>query len=150
MESARWYSTACVKEVMLPVAVTPMWGELGWLVCKLVVMFHDPMAGCLWYVHSCQLDWTWKFTNQPASYALLIFPFCLLSVHTHLWGEISFSYAASSVWNSRSCKVRSSNTFTSFKSSFKFHLFRLFYWLCVCVCGGGGGGGLCFVMGCVL
>ena len=39
------------------------------------------------------------------------------------------------VWNSRPCKVTSSNTLTSFKSSLKSHyFFKQCYWLCVCVC----------------
>ena len=50
------------------------------------------------------------------------------------WSAWSFSYAAPSAWNSLPCWVRSSNTLTPFKSSLKYHLFRLYYWLCVCVC----------------
>ena len=66
----------------------------------------------------------------------------------HLWNLTSSSYpidsvcvcvcvcvcAVPSVWHSLPCKVRSSNTLTSFKSSLKSHLFKLPCWLCVCVC----------------
>ena len=52
----------------------------------------------------------------------------LSSVHAQLLGQRSFSYAAPSVWNSLPSKVRSSNIFTSFKSTLKSHLFKLSYW----------------------
>ena len=45
-----------------------------------------------------------------------------------------YVYAALSVWNTFSCKVRSSNKLASFKSSLKSHSFRLSCWLCVCAC----------------
>ena len=76
---------------------------------------------------------SWQFTNQPASYALfLILPFFVfpLCAHTHLVRNIF--YAAPSVWNSLPCQIRSSNTFTPFKSSLKSHLFMLFYCLSLC------------------
>ena len=55
---------------------------------------------------------------------------CLPSVCMHSLGQISFSYAALSVWNSLPCKVRSSDTLTSFKS----RLLKLSYWLHVPKC----------------
>ena len=48
--------------------------------------------------------------------------------------------AALSDWSSLLCKVESSNRVTSFKSSFKSHSFKLFYWLCAWVGAGGCGG----------
>ena len=46
--------------------------------------------------------------------------------------------AALSDWSSLLCKVESSNRVTSFKSSFKSHSFKLFYWLCAWVGAGCG------------
>ena len=61
-----------------------------------------------------------------------IFICCLPSVHSQSLDQRSFSYAVPSVWNSFPCKVRSSNTFTSFKSSLKSPLLiKLSNWLCV-------------------
>ena len=70
---------------------------------------------------------SWKFTNQPASFALP-------SVHMHLLGQRSFSHAALSVCNSLPCKSRSSKTLPSFKSSLKSHLFKLCYSVTMSVC----------------
>ena len=74
---------------------------------------------------------SWKFTNQPASYALP-------SVHMHLLGQRSFSHPALSVCNSLPCKSRSSKTLPSFKSSLKSQLFKLCYSVtmsvCMCMC----------------
>ena len=52
----------------------------------------------------------------------------------HSLGQRSLSSAAPSVWNSLPCEVRPSDTLTSFRPSFKSHLFQLSCWLCVCVC----------------
>ena len=57
-----------------------------------------------------------KPTNHKHSYSDTSF-LCLPSVCMQLLGQRKFSYAAPSVWNSLPCKVRSSNTLTSFKSS---------------------------------
>ena len=48
---------------------------------------------------------------------------CFPSVRTRSLGQRSFSHAAPSIWNSLLCKVRPSNTLTSFKSD----LFKLSY-----------------------
>ena len=50
---------------------------------------------------------------------------CLPSVWIHSLGQIFPPDAALSVWSSFPCRLRSSNTLTSFKSSFKSHLFKL-------------------------
>ena len=52
----------------------------------------------------------------------------------------SFSYAAFFVWNRLSCKVRSSNTLTSFKSFVRPNFFKpsYFFFGCLCVCLGLG------------
>ena len=64
---------------------------------------------------------------------------CFPSVRTHSLGQRSCSYAALSVLNSLPCKIRSSNTLTSFKSSLKsyIHLQAILSAIAVCVCGGG-------------
>ena len=59
-----------------------------------------------------------------------------LCVHALAWSEIFFMLHRLS--GIMPCKMRSSDIFTSFKSSFKSHLFKLSYWLCLCMCGGGG------------
>ena len=49
----------------------------------------------------------------------------VLCIHVCVSGyQRSFSYAALFVWNRLPCKVRSSNTLTSFKSSFRPNLFK--------------------------
>ena len=91
----------------------------------------------------CLFDWT-QFTNQPTTSTLiLILLFCLPSVCMQLLGQRKFSYAAPSVWNSLPCKVTSSNTLTSFKSSWNLTCshypivclcVRVCVYVCVCVC----------------
>ena len=91
---------------------------------------------------------------------------CLPSVCTPSVGRRSFSCAALSVWNSLPCNVRSSNSLTSFKSSFSsypidcvcvcMHVCACVCMrMCMCVCVLAEvcfdcGSVLCFVMGCVL
>ena len=90
-------------------------------------------------------DWTPEGLHTKPSATLFFWYFHSLSslcVCMHLLGQRSFSCAAPSIWNNLPFKVRLSSTPASFKSSFKSHLFKLSYWLCVCV--------LCFVMGYVL
>ena len=52
---------------------------------------------------------------------------CVPTVHTHSPGRGSFSCAAPVVWGTLPCKVRSSNTVSSFESSLEA---RLFWWSC--------------------
>ena len=98
---------------------------------------------------SCLFDWAPEglHTKPPATLFFWYFH-CLSSICVcmHLLGQTSFSCAAPSIWNSLPFKVRLSSTPASFKSSFKSHLFKQSYWLCVCVCVCV----LCFVMGYVL
>ena len=65
---------------------------------------------------------------------------CFPSVRTHSLGQRSCSYAALSVLNSLPCKIRSSNTLISFKSSLKsyIHLQAILSAIAVCVCVEGG------------
>ena len=68
---------------------------------------------------------------------------CFPSVRTHSLGQRSCSYAVLSVLNSLPCKIRSSNTLISFKSSLKSYIYLqvILSAIGVCVCGGVGGGG---------
>ena len=49
------------------------------------------------------------------------------STNTVSFGERSFSYAAPSIWNSLPLSIRSSNSDSSFRSSLKTHLFKLYF-----------------------
>ena len=55
------------------------------------------------------------------------FILCIPTVRTHSLGQWSFSYAAPAVWNTLPYEIRSSNTFSSFKSSLKTFLFQQSY-----------------------
>ena len=69
----------------------------------------------------------------------LMLAFSVLALCAHSLGQRSFSYAASSVWNSLPYKVTSSNTLAYFKPALKYHLFSSYTHessdpACVCVC----------------
>ena len=98
------------------------------------------LSGKLWFcTRVCRKSMTEYTFMKPCIYSVLCWShpsiLWIPSVHRHSLDQRSFScYAALSVWNSLPRKVRSSNTFTSFRSSLKSHLLKLSYWLCVCVC----------------
>ena len=74
------------------------------------------------YKPTCQL--------HSSSDRLIQFPFFVFhSAHTLAWSEIFLMLLH--VSGTVPCKVGSSNTLESFKSSLKSHLFMLFYWLYV-------------------
>ena len=81
-----------------------------------------------WHISFCELHggfgqsrvFTWVFKKQPHR-----------SFRWHLDANLYEQLSVLSVWNS--LKVRFSNAFTSFKSSFKSQPFKLSYSVCVCV-----------------
>ena len=63
------------------------------------------------------------------SFLYFSFPFLLLllRVNTKTFGEISFSYASLSVWNTLPQTLRHSDSASSFKAALKTHLFNNYF-----------------------
>ena len=83
--------------------------------------------------------WWWETTlmrGHPSFNSLLPYPAtlgCIIGRCCKTFGERSYGYIASTVWNSLPADLRASPSLPAFKDNLKMYLFRQAFWL-ICTC----------------